>query len=157
MKMFYRKSIHAIAFSLAAAPGLAAAGNPPGVVLYTPSDMKWHEWGISAQRAILAGDPNHHGCAYTDRVKFMANTKVAAHSLPEDKIYTVISGTLYVGIGDNWDESKLRKMPPGSFWTIPANVGRFFRTKEEVVFQSTAMVNSNAKDCADVAAGSGNK
>lgn len=139
-----------VAMMVLAVPVATAADTPPGVALYTPGDMTWHEWGMSAQRAILAGDPNRHGCAYTDRVKFLANTKVAAHSLPEDKIYTVISGTLYVGIGDKWDESRMRKMPPGSFWTIPANVSRFFKAEEEVIFQSTAMANSNGKECVNV-------
>lgn len=150
--MSHSRLLLLIALSLALFSSLASAdANPPGVALYAPGDIKWNEWGISAQRAILAGDVNHRGCAYTDRVKFMANTKVDAHSLPEDKIYTVISGTLYVGFGDTWDESKLHKMPPGSFWTIPANVGRFFKTREEVVFQSTAMPSSGAKGCIDVA------
>jgi len=69
------------------------------------------------------------------RVKFPAGQVVQAHSHPDDRIYTVISGTWYIGWGEKFDESKLTALPPGSLYTEPAKVTHFITTKEDVVVQ----------------------
>jgi hypothetical protein len=38
-----------------------------------------------------------------------------------------------VGYGDSYDASKLKALPPGSFYTEPANVTHFSLTKDEAV------------------------
>ena len=49
--------------------------------------------------------------------------------------YTVLSGTWYIGFGEKFDESKLIALPPGSYYTEPANKPHFVLTKEAVVVQ----------------------
>jgi quercetin dioxygenase-like cupin family protein len=63
-------------------------------------------------------------------VKFPANFTVQAHSHPEDRTYTVISGTWYIGYGDKLDSAKLKALPAGSFHTEPANANHFVVIKE---------------------------
>lgn len=46
----------------------------------------------------------------------------------------MISGTLYVGFGDKFDQAHLKALPPGSFWTEPATLNHFLMTKDEPVF-----------------------
>ncbi len=50
----------------------------------------------------------------------------------------VISGTLLVGYGEQFDESKMKALSPGSIWTEPANQPHFVWAKDgEVVIQIT--------------------
>jgi hypothetical protein len=41
------------------------------------------------------------------------------HRHPEDRVYTVISGIFYIGLGDKFDAEKLQAYPPRSV-IIPA-------------------------------------
>jgi len=55
------------------------------------------------------------------------------HTHPDNRTYTVISGTWYVGFGDKFDESKLIALPAGSYYTEPAGVAHFILIKDEGV------------------------
>jgi quercetin dioxygenase-like cupin family protein len=80
----------------------------------------------------LVGDSNKPGL-YVERVKFPANSISQAHSHPDDRTYTVISGTWYIGYGDKVDPAKLKALPAGSYHTEPANLAHFSVIKEEGV------------------------
>jgi hypothetical protein len=48
----------------------------------------------------------------------------------------VISGTLYVGFGEQFDEGKMKVLPATSIWTEPAKQPHFVWAKDgEVVIQ----------------------
>jgi quercetin dioxygenase-like cupin family protein len=104
----------------------------------TPSEMQWKPGRLQGMEYTdIIGDPTKPG-PYVQRVKFSPNFTIQAHSHPEDRQYTVISGTWYVGWGDKFDETKLKALPPGSFHVEPANVSHFSTSKgEPVVFQLT--------------------
>ncbi len=88
------------------------------------------------ETTILKGDPSKHGL-YTILMRIAPNTKVQPHSHADDRIATVISGTWYFGYGDSFDESALKALPPGSFYTEPPGINHFGLTKEEVLIQMT--------------------
>jgi quercetin dioxygenase-like cupin family protein len=73
------------------------------------------------ESADIIGDASKPG-PYVQRLKFPPNFTVQAHTHPEERHYTVISGTWYVGWGNKFDETKLKALPLGSFYTEPANV-----------------------------------
>jgi len=61
------------------------------------------------------------------------------HRHPEDRIYTVISGVFYIGLGDEFDPDKLRAYPPGAVIVLPGNTSHFHWAKSgEYVTQVTA-------------------
>lgn len=100
-----------------------------------PEDLKWAATPAGTQRANIAGDDKNAGM-YAYRVRFPANFKNAPHFHPDDRIVTVISGTLYVGFGEQFDESKMKALPASSIWTEPAKQPHFVRAKDgEVVIQ----------------------
>jgi uncharacterized RmlC-like cupin family protein len=66
---------------------------------------------------------------YLYRTKFPPNFKLEAHGHPDERRYTIVSGTWYVGWGKKFDESKLIALPAGSFYTEPANIPHFVATK----------------------------
>ena len=77
-----------------------------------------------ARLAVLVGDPARPG-PYLIRVKLPAGTRMLPHRHPEDRIYTVISGVFYIGLGDVFDESKLTAHPPGSVVVLPGGQPHF--------------------------------
>jgi quercetin dioxygenase-like cupin family protein len=89
------------------------------------------------QTVVLKGDPNQAG-VYTIMLRVPAHTQIAAHSHRDDRVATVISGTWRIGYGDRFDESKLKALPAGSYYTEPPNQTHFAETGEEpVVVQIT--------------------
>ena len=120
-----------LAFSLIVSGAYGADDLPNGAVRITAKELKWGPGRVPGQElAPLVGDGTKPG-PYVQRVKFPANYTLQAHSHPEDRTYTVISGTWYVGYGDKLDPAKLKALPSGSFHTEPANVSHFVVTKEE--------------------------
>jgi hypothetical protein len=81
---------------------------------------------------VLKGDPNQKG-VYTIMLRVPAHTQIAAHSHRDDRVATVVSGTWRIGYGDKFDESKLKALPPGSFYTEPPDKNHFAQTRDEPV------------------------
>ncbi|MFZ0268878.1 MAG: cupin domain-containing protein [Caulobacter sp.] len=89
--------------------------------------------------AILVGDPTKAG-PYVIRVKLPADVKMAPHRHPEDRIYTVLSGVFYIGLGDDFDADKLMAYPPGSVIVLPGGQSHFHWAKSgEYVTQVSAI------------------
>jgi quercetin dioxygenase-like cupin family protein len=112
--------------------------SPSPKVILTPDQVKWAPVASlrpGAQSAVMLGAPDKPG-PYVYRVKFPPNFKVDAHSHPDNRTYTVLSGTFYQGLGDKFDETKLMARPAGSFYTHAAGAPHFGATRdEEVVLQ----------------------
>jgi len=104
-------------------------------------DIKWLPFAAfppQARLAVLVGDPTQPGF-YVTRVKVPAGVKLMPHIHPEDRIYTVISGVFYIGLGTKFDASNLKAYPPGSVVVLPGNTPHFHWAKSgEYVTQITA-------------------
>jgi quercetin dioxygenase-like cupin family protein len=92
-----------------------------------------------ARLAVLVGQPSEAG-PYMVRVKVPHGVKLMPHRHPEDRIYTVISGVFYIGLGDQFDADKLVAYPPGAVIILPGNTSHFHWAKSgEYVTQVTAI------------------
>ena len=131
-------AIAGLALSLTLFGAYAADDLPEGAVRITTEELSWRPGRVPGHEiAALMGDSSKAG-PYVERVKFPANSTSQAHSHPEARAYTVISGTWYVGYGDKLDPAKLKALPAGSFYTEPANVSHFSQIKEDgVIVQIT--------------------
>ncbi len=109
---------------------------PPGAVALTPSQLNWKPAGQPGREsAALFGDSKAPG-PYVERVRYPPHFVLQPHSHPEQRTYTILSGTWYIGYGDTFDESKLQALPAGSFYVEPAGVSHFVASKDEpVIFQ----------------------
>ena len=93
----------------------------------------------TARLAILVGQPTQPG-PYVIRVRLPGGVKLMPHTHPEDRIYTVISGVFYIGIGDSFDAGKLAAYPPGSVIVLPGGTPHFHWAKSgDYVTQVTAI------------------
>lgn len=90
----------------------------------------------AVQEIVVMGDPSKPG-VYMILLKIAANTKIAAHLHPDQRVATVVSGTWYFGYGDQFDETKLKQLPRGSIYSEVAGQNHFAMTKEPVIVEIT--------------------
>jgi quercetin dioxygenase-like cupin family protein len=122
-----------------------ARSHQPGQSVFKailPEEIGWKpfpEFPPSARLAIVVGQPLQDG-PYTIRVKVPGGVKLMPHRHPEDRVYTVISGVFYIGLGDKFDAEKLHAYPPGSVIVLPGNTSHFHWAKSgEYITQVTAI------------------
>ena len=136
--------------------GVAAAARPdaedhmvrahqPGEGVFRsvlPEDIDWKPFPAfppSVRLASVVGEPSEPA-PYLIRVKVPSGVKLMPHRHPEDRIYTVISGVFYIGLGDQFDGDKLKAYPPGTVIVLPGNTSHFHWAKSgEYVAQVTAI------------------
>ena len=90
-------------------------------------DIEWKPFAAfppSVRLAILVGQPSQEG-PYVIRVKVPRGVKLMPHKHPEDRVYTVIAGVFYIGLGDQFDADKLQAYPPGAVIVLPGNTLHF--------------------------------
>jgi quercetin dioxygenase-like cupin family protein len=107
-----------------------------------PDEIDWMPFSAlppEARLAILVGDPTRPG-PYVIRVKLPDGVRIMPHRHPEDRVYTVISGLFYIGLGDEYDADKLQAFPPGSVVVLPGGQPHFHWAKSgEYITQVTAI------------------
>jgi pimeloyl-ACP methyl ester carboxylesterase len=137
------------------APTVASsAGRDLNEKRFTPAEYKFPQLGNPGtgssgirgiETVVLKGNPNQAGL-YTIMLRVPAHTRIASHSHRDDRVATVISGTWHIGYGDQFNEAKLKALPPGSFYTEPPSRNHFAETgSETVVVQITGFGPSSTE------------
>ena len=105
-------------------------------------DLDWKPFAAfppSVRLAVVVGQPAEAG-PYTIRVRVPHGVKLMPHRHPEDRVYTVMSGVFYIGLGDQFEADKLQAYPPGGVIVLPGNTSHFHWAKSsEYVTQVTAI------------------
>jgi quercetin dioxygenase-like cupin family protein len=115
-------------------PGKETRSVPAGKAVFkaiVSEDIDWKPFAAfppSARLAVVVGKPSEPGL-YTVRVKVPNGVHLMPHRHPEDRIYTVISGVFYIGLGDEFDADKLEAYPPGAVIILPGNTSHFHWAK----------------------------
>ena len=108
---------------------LAAAQPSVAQNAFTPHQVKFGPappfLPPGAQLAVLEGDPMASSGDFTIRLKMPDGYKVAPHTDPHGENVTVISGTLKVGMGDQFDASKMTAFNAGSFTYIDPSMRHY--------------------------------
>jgi uncharacterized RmlC-like cupin family protein len=129
---------------LATAAFLALGGSmsafaQDAVVAMLPQDIHFEGLVGAVGIATLYGDPKKAGLL-SERVRIPARFKIMPHWHGETRTAIVVSGTLYYANGDQWDESKFKAYPPGSFLIEPAKISHYAMAKDgEVVLHATTI------------------
>jgi quercetin dioxygenase-like cupin family protein len=107
-----------------------------------PEDIDWEPFPSfppSARLAVVVGQTSEPA-PYVVRVKLPSGVKLMPHRHHEDRVYTVISGVFYIGLGEEFDEEKLQAYPPGAVVVLPSGTAHFHWAKSgEYVTQVTAI------------------
>jgi quercetin dioxygenase-like cupin family protein len=107
-----------------------------------PEDIVWKPFPAfppSVRLAVVVGQPSEPG-PYVVRVKVPTGVKLMPHKHPEDRVYTVMSGVLYIGLGARFDADGLKAYPPGSVLVLPGDTFHFHWAKSgEYITQVTGI------------------
>lgn len=107
-----------------------------------PEELEWKPFAAfppTVRLAVVVGHPSEPG-PYTIRIRVPRGVRLMPHRHPEDRVYTVMSGVFYIGLGDQFDADKLQAFPPGSVVVLPGNTGHFHWAKSsEYITQVTAL------------------
>jgi quercetin dioxygenase-like cupin family protein len=110
-------------------------------VAILPDDVEWKPFAAfppSVRLAVVVGQPTDSG-PYVIRVKVPRGVKLMPHRHREDRVYTVLSGVFYMGLGDAFEASRLEAYPPGAVVVLPRDTSHFHWAKSgEYVTQVTA-------------------
>ncbi len=122
-----------------------APGHQPGQAAFRsvrPEEIDWRPFPAlppSVRLAVVVGEPSAAG-PYVIRVKVPSGVILMPHRHPEDRVYTVMSGVFYIGVGEKFDGEKMEAFPPGSVIVLPGNTFHFHWAKAgEYVTQVTAI------------------
>jgi uncharacterized RmlC-like cupin family protein len=106
-----------------------------------PEEIDWEplaSFPPTARLAVVVGDTSEPD-PYVVRVKLPGGVKLMPHRHHEDRVYTVISGVFYIGVGEQFDEAKLQAFPSGAVVVLPGGTPHFHWAKSgEYVTQVTA-------------------
>jgi quercetin dioxygenase-like cupin family protein len=123
----------------------ALAAHQPGQSAFKvilDEDIDWKPFAAfppSVRLAVVVGQPSQPG-PYVTRVRVPHGVKLMPHKHPEDRVYTVMSGVFYIGLGDEFDADKLEAYPPGTVVILPGNTAHFHWAKSsEYVTQVSAI------------------
>lgn len=114
----------------------------PSFKTILPEDIDWKPFAAfppSVRLGVIAGQPSEPEL-FMIRVKVPGGVKLMPHRHSEDRIYTVVAGVFYIGVGDEFDAHKLQAYPPGAVIFLPGNTSHFHWAKSgEYIAQVTAI------------------
>lgn len=132
-----RFGLAALAAVLVPLSAAHAAGTAPAGHDHALQSLASANWGpappflpAGAQIAVLAGNPMAAE-PFAVRLKFPAGYVIPAHSHPTDENVTVVSGQLFMGMGDRVDRGAARPLGIGGFARMPANANHYAFAKKE--------------------------
>lgn len=120
---------------------LSFAADDPDHVMMKPSEIKWVDAPPSlpagAKTSVIYGDPTAPG-PFGMRIKMPAKYKIGPHTHPQDENVTVLSGTLFMGVGADAG-GKMMELPAGSFARMKVGTQHFVRADKETIVQLNGM------------------
>jgi hypothetical protein len=96
----------------------------PGQAIFRsalPEDIPWEPFPSfppSARLAVVVGHTSEP-TPYVVRVRVPSGVKLMPHRHHEDRVYTVMSGVFYIGLGEQFDSDRLEAYPPGAVVVLP--------------------------------------
>ena len=122
----------------------AAVKAPAEPKMTQNAEIKFQDVPDGFQVAVLRGDPGKAGSLFTMRAKFADGFKVPPHWHPADEGFVVLQGTFALGIGDKWDEAKLKPNRQGAYVIMPKAVRHFALAKGETILELAPACPPNA-------------
>jgi len=117
--------------ALGAAWAAADAATPLPVL---PESTEWfHAPGNAAVAGAWLIGSESGGAPYQLRVRLQADARIPPHRHPDARSTTVLSGTLYVGFGEHFDEGRLVPIPAGALYQAPAGQAHFLWARDGAV------------------------
>lgn len=111
---------HLLCATAVSTSAMAQASAPQPIV---PETLTWFSPpGNPLLRATWVLGAEKDRGTYVLRVALTKGGRIPAHTHPDTRYATVLSGTLHVGFGENMDDSSMVAVPAGAVYVVPANV-----------------------------------
>jgi len=107
--------------------------SPHKIVHY--GDLRWTPIIKGCEIAVVEGNPDSEGQPFVARFHCTDGAKTPPHWHPTDENITVLKGAFLVGMGESFDESKLRTMSPGNFMLMPKEMRHFGMARGDLILQ----------------------
>lgn len=104
------------------------------VAMFNQKEIRWKEETNGVKSFVLKGDPSKEGL-FIELNLFPPNWKIAPHWHFTTEIITVLTGSIYEGIGPLFDEAKAKKIDAGGYIIMPAKQSHYAFTKATCVVQ----------------------
>ena len=136
-----------LSFTISTITAVSAQTNAPAAIV--SDELNWISPAPIAglQFTWIHGNETDSGL-YLLRVKLESGAKIPAHTHPDQRISTVLSGTLYVGFGQAFDEffdqNALLAIEAGDAYIVPAQTPHFIWAKTGDVEYQEAGVGPTA-------------
>ncbi len=101
----------------------------------TPDNIKWVPYAKGVEFGPVYGDCDSVGTPCVFQLRLVDGEQFPPHWHPVDENVTVISGTFLAGMGDTYDESKMKSLPPGTYIFMPRRMHHFAGAKGVTVVQ----------------------
>lgn len=106
---------------------------------FTPDTIPWGPAPPvvrpGAQFAVLEGDPTASTGDFTIRLKMPDGFRISPHFHPQRENVTVISGTLKLGMGDEFEVNKMKAFTAGSFAFLDPDMHHYAMACGETIVQ----------------------
>ena len=84
---------------------------------------------------VLYGDPAAEGKPFVMRIRELPGTIIPPHKHPVDEHITVVSGTIYFGVGEKFDRAAMTEIKTGGYAFIPKGSTMFGYIPDGAVVQ----------------------
>ena len=114
-------------------------GSSGSIQAFLPPDLEWEDNPDvpGVQNAAGVGDPTRRQL-YTSFGKIEKGVRFPAHTHPDARITTVLSGTMHFGAGEGFDRAELEPYPAGSVIYTPPNTPHVMWARDgEIIVQET--------------------
>lgn len=130
-----RRAATAVLVVLTTAALALAQARTLKLVEVLPGDLRFAPSPNGTFQAAVVGDSTKAGL-YAVRTRIPSGLRIQPHFHPDERIVTVLSGTLYVGYGGQFDQARMKPLPAGSVFTEPGTQAHFTWAKDgEVLLQ----------------------
>ncbi|HZP89295.1 MAG TPA: cupin domain-containing protein [Burkholderiales bacterium] len=108
-----------------------------GMRVIVPTDKQWEKnkampYGMKV--LALYGDPAQPG-PYAYRVRVPTGYKWPPMKFSDDRVTTILKGTLWMAEGERYDPMKMKELEAGSMFVTHANTAHYQWARTEVVLQ----------------------
>ena len=117
--------------AMAAAAGVTRADGGKGLLEHRIVPLK----PMTGDVELLYGDPSVAGQPFVMRIRELPGAKVPPHSHPVDEHITVVQGTWYFGLGNEFKREALQELKAGSYAFAPKGSTMFGFSPDGAVVQ----------------------
>jgi hypothetical protein len=126
-----------IVLGVCATPAALAQDSGSGMTTIIPTDKQWEKnkvmpYGMKVLN--IYGDPSKPG-PYMFRLRVPTGYKWPPLKYPDERVTTIIKGTLWAGEGERYDPMKMKELEAGSMFITGANTAHYQWARTEVILQ----------------------